>query len=420
MNENIKTREMIDGSSAIGEAVKACQPGVVAAFPITPQTHIVEHIAEEIAEGRLESEYILADSEFSVASALNGASATGVRSYTATASQGFLLMHEVLFNMAGTRTPSVITGVNRSLSPPINIQLDHQDTMSIRDPGIIQLYVEDIQEAYNAHIQAFKICEHEDVLLPIFVCCDGFIISHTFEPVSFLKEKSVNEFLPEFDPPVKLDPDDPITYGTLGETDKIMEFRYMVDSALESSKKIIADVAEEFEDKFEMFDGDLVEEYRTEDANIVLIAMGSMIGTLKEAADQIRNEKGIKVGVLKIRSYRPFPGERIKNVLENVEIAAVLDRNVSMNIGGILGNEIKGFLYNSRTEGSLPEIISYIAGLGGREINIDAIKRLIKDIEMRVDNDKIPRKSIYFDLNEELLSERANYSRNKEYQGGFN
>lgn len=186
MSDFIYKREIANGSQVVGEAVRAAKPEVIAAFPITPQTHIVEYLGKLIADGKLDSEYILGDSEFSVASILYGASAVGVRSYTATASQGFLLMHEVLFNMAGTRLPAVFTGVNRSISPPINIQLDHQDTISMRDPGIIQLYVEDMQEAYNTHIQAFKICEDNDVLLPIIVCMDGFILTHAYmNPLPF-------------------------------------------------------------------------------------------------------------------------------------------------------------------------------------------------------------------------------------------
>jgi len=401
MPKNVKSREIEFGSSVIGEAVKACRPGVVPAFPITPQTHIVEYISQLIADGKLKSEYILGDSEFSVASILYGASSTGVRSYTATASQGFLLMHEVLFNMAGSRVPTVITAVNRSLSPPINIQLDHQDTLSLRDPGIIQIYTESIQEAYNTHIQAFKISEHNDVMLPVIVGCDGFIISHCYEPVSYLEQDSIDEFLPDYEFSRELNSREPLTHGSLGGSENIMEFRYMVEQALENSKSVIKDVAKEFDDMFGMYFGGLIDEYKTDDAEIILIAMGSMVGTMKEAVDIIREETDYKVGVVKIRAYRPFPEKEILKAIKEAEVVAVLDRNVSMGLGGIVGSEIKSCLYNQNQ--TMPPIISYIAGLGGREINVDVIKRLVKDVEKRVENNDYPIKSVYFDLKDELI-----------------
>ncbi len=401
MNEYIEKREIANGSYVIGEAVRASDPDVIAAFPITPQTHIVEYLGKLIADGRLNSEYILGDSEFSVASIIYGASAAGVRSYTATASQGFLLMHEVLFNMAGSRFPAVFTGVNRSLSPPINIQLDHQDTISLRDPGIIQLYVENMQEAYNAHIQAFRICEDNNVLLPIIVCADGFILTHAYEPVTFLKDDAVRDFIPDFELPYKLDPKNPLTYGSHADDDKIMEFRYMVDKALKNSKSIIKEVAADFKERFGMFDGDLIEEYKTEDAEIIIVAMGSMVSTIKAGIDYLRKNRNKKVGLLKIRSYRPFPGEEILESLKKASVVAVLDRNLSMSVGGVLGTEIKSYFCN--VDEKIPPVISYIAGLGGREINIEKIEELVNDVQTRMEKDEIPRDSVYFDLNREII-----------------
>ncbi|MEC9488836.1 MAG: transketolase C-terminal domain-containing protein [Halanaerobium sp.] len=400
MAGKIKTREIANGSMVIGEAVRAANPGVVAAFPITPQTHIVEHLGHMIADGKLDSEYVLGDSEFSVASVLYGASVAGVRSYTATASQGFLLMHEVLFNMAGTRLPTVFTAVNRSLSPPINIQLDHQDTMSLRDPGLIQIYVENMQEAYNTHIQAFRIAEHNDVMLPVLVCTDGFILTHAYEPVTFLEDEAIRDFIPDFNPQYKADSKNPLTWGSHADDDKIMEFRYMVDQALSNSKKVITEVAEDFRDRFGMFNGALVEEYKTDDAEIIIVGMGSMVSTIKAAIDIIREEQGVKVGLLKVRSYRPFPGAEIAKCLKKAEVAAVLDRSVSFGIGGILGSEIKSHLYNEK---DVPPVISYIAGLGGREINVEAVRKLVADIQNRMDKDALPLDSVYFDLNEDLI-----------------
>ncbi len=398
-NALIKKKEVMQGSIAVAEAVKSARPGVIAAYPITPQTYIIEHLATLIANGELKSRYVRADSEFSAASIVYGSVAAGERSYTASSSQGLLLMTEVIFNMAGTRLPVVITGVNRSISPPINIQNDHQDTMVLRDSGIIQLYVENIQEAVDTHIQIFKIAEDKEVLLPAMVCMDGFVISHTYEPVTIWKDEAVQEFLPPFSPVYKTDPQNPLTYGSLTDDDKVTEFKYMTNEALVKSKKKIIAVAREFQEIFGNHYGDLLQEYRTEDAEIILVAMGTVISTIKVAVDALR-KNGKKVGVIKVRSYRPFPDEELRTALSKCRLAVVVDKSYSCSSGGILGSEIKACLYNQRG----PSIINYIAGIGGREIFPETIKDMVVKSEKLAESGKIPDGSVFFDLNKQLLN----------------
>lgn len=403
MNTAVKERRFMEGSQAVGEAIRAVSPGVIAVFPITPQTHIMEYLGGLVADGRLKSRYILGDSEFSVASIIYGASATGVRGYTATSSQGLLLMNEVLFNMAGTRLSGVLTAVNRSLSPPINIQLDHQDTMSLRDPGIIQLYVENIQEAYNTHIQAFRISEDRRVHLPVMVCMDGFILTHAYEGVTLLQDTDIQDYIPPFEPVFFLNPEEPFTFGSLSDDKKIMEFRYIQDQALVKSAEVITECALEFKERFSMYNGALIEEYYTEDAEIILLALGSMVATIKEAVDTLRRE-GIQVGIVKVRSFRPFPHQELITAVSKAQVLGVLDRSLSMGVGGILASDLKSFLYHQEKS---PPVISYIVGLGGREITPLLIRRLVKDMMYRVERDKMSEKSIFFDLNKDLIPENA-------------
>lgn len=397
--EVVDSTNILQGSTAVAQAIKAVEPGVIAVYPITPQTHIIERLGDMVANGELNNcKYINVDSEFSAASAVFGSVATGVRSYTASASQGLLLMTEVIFNMAGTRIPAVFSAVNRSLSPPINIQIDHQDTMTLRDSGIIQLYVENIQEAVDTHIQVFKVAEDREVLLPAMVCMDGWIISHAYEPVTLWKKEAVQEFLPPFEPVFKVDPKCPLTYGALADDDKITEFKYMVHDAHVKSKEKIKKAAHDFREMFGTFYGDLIEEYYTDDADVVLIAMGSVVSTIKVSIDQMRSE-GKKVGLLKIRSFRPFPDDEIRTVLEKVKLAIVLDRSISSSFGGILGGEIKACMYGRKE----PVILSYVIGIGGREIFPETIVNLVNESEDIVDKGKIPEESLFYNLNKNLL-----------------
>ncbi len=395
---SIKCREIMQGSIAVAETVGALEPGVIGVYPITPQTHIVEHLARLVANGNINSKYINADSEFSAASILYGASAAGVRSYSASSSQGLLLMTEVIFNMAGTRLPAVFSAVNRSLSPPINIQVDHQDTMTLRDSGLIQLYVENIQEAVDTHIQIFRIAEDLDVLLPAMVCMDGWIISHAYEPVTLWQEEAIRDFTGVFFPPYEVNPQKPLTYGALTDDDKITEFKYMVDAALGRAEEKIIQVAGDFKKAFGSYHGDVVETYYTEGAETIILAMGSIAGTIKVAIDQLRAENK-KVGLLKIRSFRPFPASRIREVLSGAKTAVVIDRSFSASSGGILGSEVKAALYQQNG----PFIINYIAGIGGRELYPHNIKEIITESEKLSAAGTVPDKALFYNLNSALI-----------------
>jgi pyruvate ferredoxin oxidoreductase alpha subunit len=369
--------KVVEGSEVVALAVKACRPHVVSAFPISPQTHIVESLARMVANGDLSAEYIRTESEFSAASVLAGATAAGSRSYTASSSQGLLLMTEVLYASAGMRLPFVITGVNRSVSAPINIQVDHQDTMALRDSGVIQFYVESSQEAYDTHLSAFKIAEDPGIMLPVMVCMDGWVLTHSYERVEFIDQKTVDQFLPPFQPQNRLDPADPKTWGSYAESDVLMEFKYAVHRAMTAGKTRIKEILAEVAAFTGRDHGGLIEAYRTDDADVILVAMGSVVGTIKDAVDELRH-RGKKAGLVKIRCYRPFPHEEIWEAVRGARVIAVMDANSSMGSEGAVGLDLKAKLYGRP---DAPIVIDYIAGLGGREINARTIDRLVERSE---------------------------------------
>lgn len=364
---------VMEGSMAVSQAVKACRPAVIAAYPITPQTHIIEFLAQMVADGELDAEYVRVDSEFSAASAIGGASATGVRAYTASSSQGLLLMTEVIYYLAGTRLPVVITGANRQVSAPISLQPEHHDSQSLRDSGLIQLYVESGQEAYDAHIQAFKIAEDHRVLLPVMVCIDGYILTHVFEPVTTFDQAAVDVFLPAYEPIHYLAPDRPMTFGPIADETNSLEFHYLIQDAMQKAKVVIEEVAQEYKSVFGHFHGGLIDCYCTDGAEIILVAMGSTISTLREAVDQMR-EDGIKVGLVKIRCFRPFPSEELRQALKGATVVAVLDRALSMGSQGILAGEVKATLYDAPQR---PLVIGSLAGYGGREVTLETARDIV-------------------------------------------
>ncbi len=390
---------VIEGSMAVAEAIRACNPGVISAYPISPQTHIVEYISDFVADGTYKGRFVRVDSEFSAASAVHGASAGGARAYTASSSQGLLLMCEVLYNSASTRLPIVYTGVNRTISAPISIQPDHQDTMALRDTGMIQIHVESLQEAYDAHIQAFRIAEDEDVLLPVMICMDGWTLTHAFEPVKRFSDKDVKEFVGEYKPVQFLNPKNPITYGAFADEDKLMEFKYLMVQAHEKAKEKIVEVASEYKEKFGHYDGGLIDEYRTEDAEIIVLAMGSVVSTVRAAVDELR-ESGKKVGLVKIRSFRPFPKEAIIKACKNAKLLAVIDKSLSLDVGGILVSDVKTTFYN---EDKKPLIASFIAGIGGKEINRKVVKDIVADAEEIAQKGKVEKDSIFVNLNTQFI-----------------
>ncbi|MBU1398294.1 MAG: transketolase C-terminal domain-containing protein [Pseudomonadota bacterium] len=395
----MQVEQVVEGSEAVAMAVCACRPQVISAYPISPQTHIVEGLARMVADGELSSEFVRVESEFSAASVLAGASAAGSRSYTASSSQGLLLMTEVLYASAGMRLPFVITGVNRSISAPINIQIDQQDTMSLRDAGLIQFYVESVQEAYDMHLAAFKIAESPDIMLPVMVCMDGWVLTHSYERVQFVDQADVDRFLPQFAPPNYLTPDDPKTWGSYAEAESLMEFKYAVHHAMQTGKQRIRSILEELEGLTGRSWGGLIEAYRTADAEVILVALGSVTGTIKESVDQLRKE-GKAVGLVKIRCYRPFPYEDIWTAINRAKVVAVLDANCSMGSAGALSMDLKSkFCGLSKA----PRIVDMIAGLGGREINPDTVANIVAIAESVADSESMPREPIWIDLNTELI-----------------
>ena len=391
--------QVVEGSEAVAMAVKSCRPQVISAFPISPQTHIVEALARMVADGELNAEYVRVESEFSAASVVSGAAAAGSRSYTASSSQGLLLMTEVLYASAGMRLPFVITGVNRSISAPINIQVDHQDSMSLRDAGLIQFYVESCQEAYDLHLAAFKIAEDPQIMLPVMVCMDGWVLTHSYERVAFVDQFAVDQFLPPFKPEHYLDPADPKTWGSYAEADVMMEFKYAIQQAMVAQKPRIKAILDEVSQLTGRDNSGLIEAYRTEAADIILVALGSVAGTVKDAVDELR-AAGKKVGLIKIRCYRPFPYEEILAAVQDAAAVAVMDASFSMGSEGPIGLDLKAKLFGRP---NAPMVIDFIAGLGGREINAATIAKLVERSEEILRSGRVPAESEWVDLNQAVL-----------------
>ncbi len=385
---------VMEGSIAIAQAVKACRPAVITAYPITPQTHIVEALAQMSANGELNAKYIRADSEFSAASILAGASATGVRTYTASSSQGLVLMTEVIYYLAGARLPVVLTGANRQVTAPIGLQPEHQDTVGFRDSGIIELYVENVQEAYDTHVQAFKIAEDHDVLLPLVVCVDGFVLTHVYEPVKIFDQASIDAVLPPYEPMHYLTPDNPMIFGPISDDTNTPEFRYMTQQASLRAQDKIEAVAREYESMFGHYHGGLIDTYANEDAEIILVAMGSTVGTLREAVDVLRHE-GVKVGMVKVRCFRPFPGEALREALGHAGLVAVLDRALSIGFQGVLATEVKAALYDAPKD-QRPLVLGTMAGFGGREVTLDSVREIVSLARRALDAGRIPADQAQF------------------------
>jgi pyruvate ferredoxin oxidoreductase alpha subunit len=363
--------EITEGSHAVAEAVRLCRPQVVSAYPITPQTHIVEALADFVANGQLDAEYITVENELSALSACVGASAAGSRTYSATTSQGLMLMAEVVFNAAGMRLPIIMSIANRALGAPLSIWNDMQDSISLRDSGWLQFYAEDNQESTDLHLLAFKVAEDNSIQLPAFVCFDGFILSHTYEPVDMLTQEDVDKYLPKFNPAERLDAADPISFGMYATPEYYLEFRYEMDQAQKRAKDVIAKAGKEFGERFGRDYSALIEGYRLEDADTAIVAMGSICGTVKDAIDEMRTA-GMKVGLLKIRVFRPFPAEEIAKMLSHVKRVAVLDKNISLGAKGATAMEVRDALY-----GSAIPVKGYVLGLGGRDVRKRDIKEIV-------------------------------------------
>lgn len=378
-------KERMSGNEAVSYAIRQVNPDVMPAFPITPSTEIPQMVSTYIANGEMDTEFIPVESEHSSMSAAIGAESAGARSLTATSSAGLALMWEELLLAASNRLPLALTLVNRTLSGPININCDHSDGMGARDTGWIQIYAENNQEAYDNFIQAYPIAEDKRVHLPIMICQDGFITSHAVENIELLEDKLVKEFVGEYEPEeFLLNPGKPIAVGPYSVTNYAMEAKKNQETALENAKEVILEVAKKFKEISGREYG-LFEEYKTEDADYIMLIMGSAAGTAKEAVDHLR-EQGKKVGVLKLRVFRPFPAEEIAEVLKGCKAVAIMDRCESYNgNGGPLGSEVTAGLYRSKV---MIEAVNYIYGLAGRDFTVNEVYDIFAELEEAVENGK--------------------------------
>lgn len=376
----------IEVSLAVSEAVKQSNTDVVSAYPITPQTHIVESLSEIIAEGHLDAEFICVESEHSAMSACLGSSASGARTFTATSGQGLELMHEVVYVAASMRLPIVMAVANRALTGPLSVWGDHSDVMAVRDTGWIQIFCENGQEAYDLTLWAFRCAEDRRVLFPVMVNMDGFHLTHVVEPVILEDQEKVDKFLPPYNFPYPLDPRKPVTMGAFGPPFIYTEARKAQEVALERTRPVIRETLDEFEKAFGR-KYDFVEKYRTEDADTLLLTMGSFSQTAMEAIDQLRAE-GVKAGLIRIRLWRPFPFEELRAAVKGAKVLAVLDRAVSL--GGPVGpvvSEVKSALYSLKDR---PYVASFVGGLGGRDIYPDNFKYMVKRaIEMAAKDEHV-------------------------------
>ncbi|HTP42122.1 MAG TPA: pyruvate ferredoxin oxidoreductase [Nitrospiria bacterium] len=365
-------RLQIEGSQAVAAAVALCRPEVISCYPITPQTHIVERLSELVRNGKIGScRFINAESEFGALSILIGASAAGARTYTATASQGLLFMTEAVYNASGLGLPIVMTIGNRAIGAPINIWNDHSDSMALRDAGWIQLHAESNQEAVDLHVQAFRLAE--TLSCPVMVCMDGFVLTHAYEPVDLPTQEQVDAFLPPYEPVQLLDPDDPMTIGAMVGPEAFAEVRYLTHHTQLRALEEIVTLEAEFLRQFGRASGGLIERYRTEDAETILVALGSVNGTIREVVDELR-DAGVAIGSLKIGAYRPFPVGAVREALHPCRRAIVVEKDLALGKGGIVSSDVKMALRG------LPVIVqTVIAGLGGRSITKASLFQMINE-----------------------------------------
>lgn len=362
--------QQIDGSFAVAEAVAMCRPEVVAAYPITPQTHIVEHLGEIVKAGKVGNcQFVNVESEFAAMSACIGASAMGARAYTATASQGLLYMMEAVYNASGLGLPIVMTLGNRAVGAPINIWNDHSDALASRDAGWIQLFVENNQQALDVHIQAFRLAEA--MSLPVMVCMDGFVLTHAYERIDMPEQAKVDAFLPPFNPRQVLDPDEPVSIGAMVGPEAFTEVQYLAHHKHLEALGLIEEMSLEFEEIFGRDSGGLIKCFDCEDAETIVVTAGSVAGTLKTVLREMR-EAGHSVGMVTVRSMRPFPRFKLGKVLENARRVIVLEKSISTGMGGPLASDTRWALGSFRRP-----MYSVIAGLGGRPITVKSLRKML-------------------------------------------
>jgi pyruvate ferredoxin oxidoreductase alpha subunit len=391
--------KQMEGSRAVAEAVALCRPEVICAYPISPQTHIVEALGELVKEGSLAPcEFINVESEFAAMSVAIGSSAAGARTYTATASQGLLFMAEAVYNASGLGLPIVMTVANRAIGAPINIWNDHTDALSQRDSGWLQVFAETNQEALDLHIQAFRLAE--ELSLPIMVCMDGFILTHAYERVDMPTQEQVDAYLPKYEPRQVLDPADPVSIGAMVGPEAFMEVRYLAHAKQMEALKLIPAYAAEFKKVFGRDSGGLVHTYKADDAETIVVAMGSVLGTIKDVVDEMR-EAGHKIGVLGITLFRPFPIVQVADALRHAKRVVVLEKSLAVGLGGIVSTNVRMAL------SALPiDIYTVIAGLGGRPITMRSLHTLFRQAEKN-DLDSVT----FLDLNRGVVDKQLERER---------
>lgn len=383
--------KQLEGSQGVAQAVALCRPNVICAYPISPQTHIVEGLGRLVRAGAIKDcEFINVESEFGAMSVAIGASAAGARAYTATASQGLLFMVEAIYNASGLGLPIVMTVANRAIGAPINIWNDQSDSLSQRDSGWLQLFAENNQEAVDLHIQAFKIAE--ELSLPVMVCMDGFVLTHALERMDIPDQESVDKFLPPFEPRQILDPDEPVSIGAMVGPEAFTEVRFLTMQRFKQALEVLPRVSSEFEAIFGRKSGGLLSTYRCEDAQTRVIAMGSCLGTIKDAVDEMR-DAGESVGVVSLKSFRPFPYDAVAKAMEGAKRVIVIDRTVTPGSRGVLGMEVASALRDSDAS-----ITTVIAGLGGRAIS----RKSLKETFAKAIEGSLPH-VYYMDLNKPLV-----------------
>jgi pyruvate ferredoxin oxidoreductase alpha subunit len=383
----------IEGSQAVARAVAACRPEVIAAYPISPQTHIVEALSDYVRTGELAScEYLMVESEFGAMSACIGASAAGARTYTATSSQGLLFMVEAVYNASGLGLPIVMTVANRAIGAPINIWNDHSDSMSQRDSGWVQLFAESNQEAVDLHVQAYRLAEQLSV--PVMVCMDGFVLTHAVERIELLDQAEVDAFLPPFEPRQLLDPADPVTIGAMVGPEAFAEVRYLMHAKQMQALDLLPEIAAEFAGRFGRTSGGLVSRYRTEDADTIVVALGSVLGTVQTVVDALRAE-GVRIGALGVKCFRPWPAREVREALARATRVVVLERAFAVGAGGIVGQNTRLALSGTSTS-----VYDVVAGLGGRPITRASLRALCDDVlSGRLDPDSLH----FLDLDQALV-----------------
>ncbi len=397
--------KQMEGSHAVAEAIALCRPEVICAYPITPQTHIVERLSELVQEGAIGNcQYINVESEFAALSVAIGASAAGARAYTATSSQGLLFMAEAVYNAAGLGLPIVMTVGNRAIGAPINIWNDHSDSMALRDSGWIQLHAETNQEAVDLHIQAFRLAEQLSV--PVMVCEDGFILTHAYERVDMPDHNQVRAYLPPFEPVQILDPADPVTIGAMVGPEAFAEVRYLSHHKHLQAVEVIPQLAAEFAGIFGRDSGGLIQPYRSEDAETVIVALGSVVGTIRDAVDEMR-EDGISIGAVKVISFRPFPMLELRKALENAKRVIVVEKAFADGLGGIVVGSVRMAL-----RGLTTPVYTIIAGLGGRPIPKASLLRAFGEAT----RDEIDDPH-FLDLNWELIDRELARAKEKRRMG---